>query len=40
MSDLWWLYLGGRIDLYFGDESAFSMKGETALRVVAERRAN
>ena len=22
---LWWLYLGGRIDLYFGDESAFSM---------------
>lgn len=21
---LWWLYLGGRIDLYFGDESAFS----------------
>jgi len=22
---LWWLYLGGRIDLCFGDESAFSM---------------
>ncbi len=22
---LWWFYLGGRIDLYFGDESAFSI---------------
>lgn len=22
---LWWLYLGGRINLHFGDESAFSM---------------
>ena len=22
---MWWLYLGGRIDLYFVDESAFSM---------------
>ncbi|HXH29313.1 MAG TPA: IS630 family transposase [Bacteriovoracaceae bacterium] len=25
LSSLWRLYLGGRIDLYFGDESAFSM---------------
>ena len=25
LKTLWWLYLGGRIDLYFGDESAFSM---------------
>jgi hypothetical protein len=22
---LWWLYLSGRIDLLFGDESAFSI---------------
>jgi len=25
LSVLWWLYMGGRIDLCFGDESAFSM---------------
>jgi hypothetical protein len=35
---LWWLSLGGRIDLYFGDESAFSMNPRIALRMVKERR--
>jgi len=25
LSVLWWLYAGGRIDLYFGERSAFSM---------------
>lgn len=37
---LWQFYRAGWINLYFGDESAFSMKGETSLWVVAKGRAD